>query len=477
MVTLFAFAIHRFRGTVLTFYFLDDFWVMRDAARIRIESAWDLTQLLRFSHPGFLMYRPLTTTAYAYVLHALFGYDSSAYHAAQLLVFAFNVCLVFAITRRLTGSIEAGLAAGIIYVLAPGQAVNAYWLSAFTVTGTVVWLLLMMWAWLSLQAMPRMAACAFLQICGLLASEHATVGPVLCAILATVRREPWRRSAAGLAPASILVAAYLLAKVWYFVAIRPIPGPYAVTFDVRIWSKHLGQYLIACFNVLSLWPPPEAGYLPLGVGLLALLLVALWRSQRGAEAWRLLAGGILIFAVSLGPVLLLRNHYYDHYVCLPAFGMALAVLAACQLISKHGKRLALGLASVLLVIDVATAQRAWRQDSVFRLVINGSTSAALWVKKVQEAGRQGATEVVVPRNAITNSVFAGGEFDTYFPAMPRVRRYSGERPPAAGPAQAVVSLPPFAPSPPLGLDNPAPGWERRWDWLRRLARFESSWGR
>src|SRR5215467_918892 len=91
MAALAVIALVRFREAVLTFYFLDDFWVMRDAAHVRLESVADVAQFFETGHAGFALYRPLTTVVYAYLLHALFGYDASGHHAFQLLVFALNV--------------------------------------------------------------------------------------------------------------------------------------------------------------------------------------------------------------------------------------------------------------------------------------------------------------------------------------------------------------------------------------------------
>jgi hypothetical protein len=145
--TVAAYSLYRYREALLTFYFLDDFWVMHDAAQVHLGSVGDLRQFFRFGHMGFAMYRPLSTVAYSYLLQSLVGFDASAQHACQLLVFTLNTGLAFAVTHKLTGSVAAATTAGLFYAGAPGQAVNAYWLSAFTVTGTAFWLLVMMACW------------------------------------------------------------------------------------------------------------------------------------------------------------------------------------------------------------------------------------------------------------------------------------------------------------------------------------------
>jgi len=460
----------RFRDATLTFFFLDDFWVMRDAANTRIRSVWDVGQFFRFAHPGFSLYRPLSTTVYAYVLHALFGYDSSGYHAFQVLIFALNVALAFAITRRLTQSTRAALAVGLVYMLAPGQAVAAYWLSAFTVTGTVSWLLLMMWSYVALSSGWRVFACTLFQIAGLLASEHAVAGPLLLGVLAALRREPLRRGAGALAPAAIIVTAYLCAKVWYFTHVRTFfASAYALSFDPHQLVQNLGRYFAACFNVLTSWQFGATAQFLIGIALLVILLLTVWRALAGSEGARLIAAGVAIFAVSLGPVVALRAHFYDHYVNLAAFGAAVAMLGACRLLTRHWQSLVLVVAAGLLVFDLTTRERVWRQDDVFRLVVNGSRSSAVMVEAVIEAGRQeGVTEVLVPANPVTGSIFANGQIQTYFPSMPRVGRYNVAKPLALSKGQVVAGRDRSLDPSPFGVDHPAPGWDRRFDWLRRL---------
>jgi len=470
VIALAAYSVARFRGAILTFFWLDDFWIMRDAARIQLDSAWDIGQFLRFSHVGFLMYRPLSTTAYAYLLHTLFAYDASAYHFFQLCVFALNVILVFAVARHLTQSAAAGFAAGLLYLLAPGQAVNAYWLSAFSVTGTAVWMLLMMWTWLAVERSPwRALLCALLQTMGLLASEHAVVGPALLVILSLARREPWRRIAAGVAPATLPVFLYMLAKVWYFASVRRPPAAYEVSLDIVSLLGQLGQYFSACFNILTLWPPGEPRYPALGGALALLLLISAWQAFRGLQAWRLLAAGIALFGTSLGPVLILKNHYYSFYICLGALGAALMVVGLCQVLSAHWRVLAVAAATALLVVDLATGERAWRQDKIVRLVVNGSNLAAGWVNATQQAVRAGNRAVFVEADTATGNIFTIGQIHTYFPAMPeRLVRFNPAKPPRPWPGRAVlrgqqIDVAPSSPS------HPAPGWDPRWDWLRELA--------
>lgn len=466
VAALAAYAVFRFRHAMLTFYVLDDFWVMRDAARISLQSLADVQQFFWFSHPGFLLYRPLTTTAYSYLLQTLFGFDSAGQHAFQLLVFALNVVLVTDIIRRLTGSSLAGLAGGLMYLLAPGQAVNAYWLSAFTVSGTAVWIFLMVWCWLTLGGWARVLACTVLQLCGLLASEHAVTAPALCLLASAVRREAWRPTIAALAAPMLLAGTYAGAKLVYLRGVRPA-GPYVVTFSPAAMLEYLGQYVGASFNVVALARPGDSAALAIGIAVLAGLCMAGWAAARGSTGARWVAGGLAIFAVSLLPVLVLRAHFYQHYICVAALGAALAVVGLARLLTSSWRGAALAAAVALLAIDLGTLERAWRADGIFRLVVNGSLGAAAWVRAVQavSAAQPGAVELRVPANALTNSLFGAGPEEQFLPGMPpRIVRYRADRVPT--PAPGVVLL---RAARPLSWGDPLPLTDPRWNWLRRFA--------
>jgi hypothetical protein len=410
-----------YRDCMLNFFFLDDFWVMRDAANLQ---PWDVLGAFRVGQADFMLYRPLTTVAYAYVLHLLFGYDSSGYHALQLLIFTLNAVLAFAIARRLTGSRLGALAAAVIYALAPGQAVGVYWLAAFTVTGTVFVILLTIWCWLSLEPPRRIWICTLLQIVGVLASEHAATLPVLLLIV-TVLSEPrqrWRRFALDLVPILCVVAIYTAAKLAYYLRPDPFDRGYHIGVASDAWLQELGRYATACFNLATLQHPSMDTCRMIGGLLVLLLSVGLIQSLRGARAWRLLALGLAMFVVGLAPVLPLHNHYYAHYVGLPAFGMGLSLVALCQLTTRYWSTAAALIAAAVLIFDVATDGRAWRDNDIFRLMVNGSEFAADWVETAQKvAYADGPTPpVFVPKDAVSTSVFAIGKTYTYFPGLPEL---------------------------------------------------------
>jgi hypothetical protein len=314
--------------------------------------------------------------------------------------------------------------------------------------------------------------CTALQVVGLLASEHAVTVPVLLAVIVvcTQPRDRWRRLARDIVPSVLVVAAYGLAKIWYFVRVRPVYPGYRMGFDIVVWLQHLGQYAVACFNVATLLPGVEAVSAFVGGALVALLAISVWQALRRRGPWSLLAAGLAIFVVSLAPVFPLRTHYKDHYIALAALGLALALVAACQFVTRRWRGLTVSIAAAALLLDVASSGRAWRQNPTFALVTNGGDYAAAWVQAVIQAARTDGrgSAVLVPNNPVTASVFVLGQAQDYFPSLPsRVILVKPGTPAASSTPGVMVEraedLPP---------DAPLPGWEPRWAALRWLARTE-----
>jgi hypothetical protein len=474
LIALAAYCIARYRDAPLSFFFLDDFWLLRDAAAFSSASPLDVARLLRPTHAGFGLYRPLTQSVYFAVLWSLFGCDPTPYHAVQLLAFTANALLVFGIARRLTGSIPAALAAGLIYAATPGHITAVFWMAAFTMTGTALVVLAMMWCWLRIET-PwwRAVVCTSLQTIGLLASEHAVSGPGLLALMAwgAPRGESWRGRLRLLLPSLVLVVSYVGLKVW-FLSTRDnaVARPYVPTLNLGLWLMDAGQYLLGSINVVML-QRPERGATAFGVGivLVALLLLAAWRSRQGRNGWRLLAIGIGVFLVALLPVLPLPWHFYDYFVGIAALGIALALIGVCQLVAGRAWRTAaLALAAGLVLFDVFTGQAAARSDRTYRLAVGGAASAVRWIRAVQSTHAPRVREVTVPANDTTESVFGLGNAETVFPSMPRLVSL---HPPYTRPSKRsfgpVVVL---GPAPVGVLSRDLPCWTDRWAWLRDLAR-------
>lgn len=481
LLLIVAYCLLRYGDAAREFFFLDDFWLLRDAARVQVETVANLAQIFRPSHAGYTLYRPLTQVGYFVALRHLFGIDSGAYHAAQLAVFAFNVVLVFAIARRLSASALGGLVAALLYAAAPGHAVAVFWLAAFTITGTATATFALLWWWLRATGRRRAIGCALLQTIALLASEHAVVGPALLALCAVYApRERGRAALRDLAPTALIVALYLALKLAGVSLTKPLPG-YAISWDASRIVNQIGAYAIACLNAAALLAP-AAQHVWVGAAVLAFTAWSNAQALRGAAAWRLPALGSALWLVSLAPVLALTDHYYDYFVGIAALGFALAAVGLCMLAGRHWRVVALGLVVAVLTIDPATGERAARGTPVFALVRNAAASSARWLVAVEDNARAtAASTVLVPKNNTTAMLFGThGAAAVFFPAGPRVELYPPGRLPA--PAPGAVALLPGEPRM-LPPDRPLPGWEARWNALRAivmaprslLERLASAW--
>jgi hypothetical protein len=311
--------------------------------------------------------------------------------------------------------------------------------------------------------------CSALLILGLLASEHAVTLPLLIAIvgIATAPRARWRQHAIELVPLVVIVAAYGLAKLVYFVAVRPISFGYAVGLDVRVWLEHLGRYAIAAFNVATLLRPNDVSCRILGAGLVAMLLISALVARRRGGPWVLIGAGLAFFVVSLAPVFPIASHYKDHYVGLPLLGLGLAIVATCQLMTSRWRELTAGIAGALLVLDLATGHRAWKQKTDLHLVVDDGRRSADWVETLQMIAQRDGSErpVFVPQDPTTLMLFGMGRVQEYFPSLPaRVALFVPGKLGNAAQGATVVET-----TADLPARRALPGWDTRWAFLRRLA--------
>lgn len=448
---------------VRTFFFLDDFWVLRDAARA-YDSGWGPLQIFRFGHAGFTLYRPLTTVGYFYVLRAIFGVDSSGYHLVQVFVFALNSILVYALAVHLLESRVASLVTALLYATAPGHAAAVVWLASFTMTGSATAVLAMLWWWTrSGEGIRRSLGCLLLQGVALLSSEHCVVAPALLVVVGAFgpRRQRARTILRDALPAAALAGAYAAAKVVY-VLLWPRPG-YRMVIDPAAMVENLGRYVAACFNFLALQTLGPALCTALGVATIGLALWSAGRALTGRSSWRLIALGSSVFLVSLLPVLPLREHQFDHYIGVAAAGAMLALVGALRPLGRHWRPIAIAVFLAVLTTDVRTNARAARRNPIFRLVYGGALASAQWVAAI---ARTRATAVLLPRNEVTSNVFGIGQAQRYLlpPPQPVVRLYLA-RDPRVRPDEVLIDREPTI----LHPGDPMPGWEPRWEFIRRLA--------
>jgi hypothetical protein len=469
-----AFYLWSYHDCVRGFFHFDDFWVLAAAGRIHIRSAADLLEFLRPIH-GFLLYRPLSTVAYFYALHQIFGYDPAAYHASQIAFHIVNACLVYAIADSLFGSRALGFASALIYATAPGHAIAACWNALFTITGAALFCFLALWAWLRLDSRWRVPVTLALYVMGLLASEHAVSLPValtLAALLLSPQGE-WGRMARQQAAFYLIAAAYVVGK-FYYVHYRladAFPTPeaqayvragYRVSLAPYSILGHLGRY--AGFSIDFLYSAINSDPRALALGILlaagaviatACVLLGRWT----ARPLRVATFGIDLFIVALSPVLVLPAHLYSYYVGIAALGMAVAMVGFSQALPRLSGVATAAVVAVLLSVHIWSTAMVIRQDDEFRFFHDFSHGAARWLYTMALLnGRPSIQEVVVPSNGLTDLVFdRGAAHQLLLCASFRVRTSAHIDQEQVAPGRVVLVEPALLP----GSDGP-----NRWAWLR-----------
>lgn len=454
---LLVYCLARYGDAVLGFFFLDDFWLLHAARFIDQGQQSALWAIFQPTAAGFGLYRPLTQTAYFYLLRRMFVLDATGYHAVQLFVFAVNTILVLAIARNVTASWTRAAAAAFLYAAAPGHAVAVYWIAAFTMVGTTFVILTTMLWWLSTTGSVRIIGCTVLQVIGLLCSEHAIVLPGLLGLLAVLapRGDASRAIVRQLLPAFGIVMAYLAGKAIYFMRAGVPTGPYAPHVDPVTWVEEIGRYTGATVNVLTLAQPNSVA---LGIGVLIFTVAAVVLAARGHQRWCTVALGSGIFLVALLPVLPLTDHYYDYFIGIATLGSSMTIVALCDFLPRWGGAAAIGVAVVVLSVDLLTCDRAALNNPAVRAVTDGQQAASDLVHSMhateQLVGPK--VEIVVPRSPITDYVIDNGNAHQVFFTPPILISVIGGKTRSSLLATSDIQPTPLYQAPP----NEPPFWWR-----------------
>ncbi len=371
---------------------------------------------------GTAYYRPLTTTSFALDKLA-WGDWAGGYHATNLLLHLGACLLLFLLARRLTGSWEAALGAGILFAVHPVNVEPVAWIAAradllcglFLLAsflafpppsragGRTPWpsLLAFLLALASKEVAVILPALLFLHL--LLAGEGGGKGEGARARLAGLARP--------LFPYLLLAAFYLVLRLLVLGDSPWEPAPLSLraatagaTYLFHIAHAFLPLGLRIFYDMSPhtalLSPLPLAGW-----ALAAVLGAAPWLVRRRfpvvplGVAWFLLA---LLPASNL-PALLQPSPVADRYLYIPllGLGLALAGLLAPALRAPAGRRLLpWALAALALGAAFLSSQRVplWKdQGTLFReaerhapdnpYVLINLGNALLEEGKVEEAER------------------------------------------------------------------------------------------
>jgi len=302
----------------------------------------DLQAIIRFfSAPVGTAYLPLRTLSYA-VDHALWGYSAWAFHATNVLLHLCNVCLAFALARRLTGRPLAACLAAIVFAVHPLLTEGVTWVSGRkeALCGVFYFSSVLAYMRCTTGRVRSYVACAAAMICAILSKGTAVSLPLVfmaydvCARSDVWRMKPRRR-----------VAHYALfwAIALVFVAVHI--GVASEADAVKDYKGHsLGANLLttagafAHYVRLILLPrwlccryhfmavtDPLTPSVWLGVAVLVALIVYIVVAARGGS---MIGFGLSWFIASFLPVsnlMPLSVPIAERYMYLPLFGLALAV--------------------------------------------------------------------------------------------------------------------------------------------------------
>ncbi|MBI1816989.1 MAG: hypothetical protein HYR72_18575 [Deltaproteobacteria bacterium] len=468
------------------FFHFDDYWVLSDAARVRIDSPLDLVRFFEPGRNGFALYRPLSTLIYFRGLHALFGFDPAGYHAVQILFHCLNAILVYVIGRTVLRSVGLGLVTALVYATAPGHAIAVFWMALFTMTGTAFLYLLSLTSWLCLGPRFRALVCLPLFVMALLAGEHAVTLPVslTLTIVLLEGRWPGRRDWLALAPFYGVAAAYVGVKVYYFAYVFPVSFPdpfqqaaarqaYALSADPVKLLEHLGRYAAFALNVGFPFVDPArpesvARALVLGtvVALAAVAaIVVAWPGRDVSYRVRAMAFGLVFFPVALAPVLGLVDHLYGYYVGIAGLGLALATVSGLAAAPRLGSFAVAGWVALTLIVHATVTWRSVREQGDFGFLRAYSVSAARWLYTVERLAQDhpDMTELFVTRNSLTSALFDDtGTYRLFLPGL-QVSVQTVEEVSSVEPSlgrRTLIAPYVFPPG------QPWPGSRPQWDWLR-----------
>jgi tetratricopeptide (TPR) repeat protein len=292
-------------------------------------------------------YRPMMTLGYL-VCYKLFGLRAYGFHLVSLLLHVLVVCLVFALTERLTGDRVWAFVAGGLFALHPIHTESVAWIAAVTDLELTFFYLLTFGIFLALarpgggRSMPMLAAMGGTFVLALLSKEQAMTLPAL----ATVYEHFYSEDRSETSPSQKLArygllwlvgAAYVLFRIYFLGALAPreqlseLTPVQIMLSGIALVGQYVGKLLwpvrLCAFYVFhpsqSLFDPGVLAGLLVLLALGALFLVC----YRGRDPnVRFASFAIVWFFVMLAPVLnahwLSADVFSERYLYLPSVCVA-----------------------------------------------------------------------------------------------------------------------------------------------------------
>lgn len=337
--------------------------------------AGSLSEFLNFfnpfhRYPDIFFYRPLTTQVYFFLNHTLFGLNPIPYHLEALILHIINSFLFFIIIRKIWGSKQIAFYSALFYTVSAAHFLSLYYISAFQEIGRTFFIFLSLILFFNYQESRKkmIYICSLIVfIAALLSKETSLITPLLIFPLEVIRKKDQRlvviikNTLKLVIPFLVIAFIYILIRLSGFQSIFN-EGAYNTTFSVFEILQNLKWYIIWSFGlpeILSTYPSLSLSWLiqfgkDLPFANIVLILTSLLVSL-GCNLFfklkfnkRIVISSLIIFLISLTPVLILQGHRYPQYLDLAFLGF-LPILAFIFYQSTKLKKF-LGFGAILIFI-------------------------------------------------------------------------------------------------------------------------------
>lgn len=319
-----------------------------------ISKAQTFSQFLNFfnpfaTFPDFFFYRPLTTQVFYFINQSLFGLNPSPSHIEGLILHLVNSILFFFIIKKIWRNTKVAFLAALFFTISAAHFLSLYYIAAFQEIGRIFFIFLSIFLFLDYLDTKKYliylgSLIAFLL--ALLSKETSLVAPLLFLPIEIIRRKEEcilkivKSILKPVIPFLVIIVAYSIIR---FLGFRSVfnEGSYDIASLFEIF-QNLKWFLLWSFGlpeVISSWPSLKPlsllqfgetlpyGYLVLSLFILLLITISInlfFRIQYLSK--KILIASLVIFLISLGPVLILHQHSYPQYIDLAFLGF-LPILA------------------------------------------------------------------------------------------------------------------------------------------------------
>ena len=339
-----------FSPSLAIFFSSDDWFHLRVSAITHLSEFSNFFSFIR-NPQSIAFYRPLTTQVFFFAFQKLFGVNPTPFHIFVLTCFAFSLYLIFRLSKKLQKTNEKALICTILYGFSVSNFTRLYFLSAFQEVGLVIFSLLCIESYLD----NRKYRPIIFFVLALLSKETAVVTPLILFVLDWAKKKIEIRK---LTPYLLVLFPYLYLRLFVFGVVsgetyvwNPSPLKAANTLIWYIlWSvgapELLVDYIGNGFRPIARFFSDFPGWWPIILGLLVLNLTFLGYlfAKKLGRFNRRFASFIVLFIISLLPVLFLPQHKFTLELGLPLVWFCFAV---ARLLPEKGKILAFFLVAYL----------------------------------------------------------------------------------------------------------------------------------